>query len=74
MGKECHVSFMSFAGLDVKERLSRQQDILRRRLGLVPGVDSGMDILLDDEDILPAHAVAQKTVQKQKSKDGQVCY
>lgn len=70
-GQEYDVFDEELLGLDVKERLSRQQDILRRRLGLVPGVDSGMDILLDDEDILPAHAVGQKTVQKQKSKDGQ---
>ena len=56
----------------MKERLARQQDILRRRLGLVSGVDSDMDILLDDEDILPAHAASEKSLQKQKSKDGQV--
>jgi hypothetical protein len=62
-----------FSGLDVKERLARQQELLRKRLGMVPGVETGMDIVLDDEDILPAHVVVKKTLEKQKSKESQVC-
>ena len=60
-------------GLDVKERLARQQELLRKRLGMVAGLETGMDIVLDDDDILPAHAVVKKTLEKQKSKDSQVC-
>ena len=40
---------------------------------MVPGLETGMDILLEDEDILPSHAGAKKTLEKQKSKDSQVC-
>ncbi len=60
-------------GLDVKERLARQQELLRKRLGMVAGLETGMDIVLDDDDILPAHVVVKKTLEKQKSKDSQVC-
>jgi hypothetical protein len=60
-------------GLDVKERLARQQELLRKRLGMMPGLETGMDIMLEDEDILPAHVVVKKTLEKQKSKESQVC-
>ena len=63
---------VSLTGLDVKERLARQQELLRKRLGMVPGLETGMDIMLDDEDILPAHVVVKKSLEKQKSKESQV--
>lgn len=40
---------------------------------MVPGLETGMDILLEDEDILPSHVGAKKTLEKQKSKESQVC-
>ena len=65
-------SLFALTGLDVKERLARQQELLRKRLGMVPGLETGMDILLEDEDILPSHVGTKKTLEKQKSKESQV--
>ena len=57
-------------GLDPKERLSRQQKLLRKRLGLdiAPGIDVGMDKLFDDEDLLVnTHGSKGKSLTKQRS-------
>ena len=57
-------------GLEPKERLSKQQKLLRKRLGLdiAPGIDVGMDKLFDDEDLLVnPHEVKGKSLIKQKS-------
>lgn len=57
-------------GLEPKERLSRQQKLLRKRLGLdiAPGIDVGMDKLFDDEDlIVSAQEGKGKSLTKQKS-------
>ena len=57
-------------GLEPKERLSRQQKLLRKRLGLdiAPGIDVGMDKLFDDEDLLvDTHESKGKSLTKQRS-------
>ena len=57
-------------GLEPKERLNRQQKLLRKRLGLdiAPGIDVGMDKLFDDEDLLiNAPETKVKSLTKQKS-------
>ena len=50
--------------------MSRQQKLLRKRLGLdiAPGIDVGMDKLFDDEDlIVSAQEGKGKSLTKQKS-------
>ena len=55
-------------GLDPKDRLAREQKLLRKRLGLdmVPGLDVGMDQLFNDSDLLLC-VPEKKVITKQKS-------
>lgn len=69
-GAEYDLPDEDLVGLEPKERLNRQQKLLRKRLGLdiAPGIDVGMDKLFDDEDLLinpPETKV--KSLTKQKS-------
>lgn len=64
------IELINYIGLEPKERLSRQQKLLRKRLGLdiAPGIDVGMDKLFDDEDlIVSAQEGKGKSLTKQKS-------
>ncbi|KAM7432717.1 btaf1 RNA polymerase II [Porites harrisoni] len=69
-GAEYDLPDEDLLGLEPKERLIRQQKLLRKRLGLdiAPGIDVGMDKLFDDEDLLVnPHEVKGKTLSKQRS-------
>ncbi|XP_067042900.1 TATA-binding protein-associated factor 172-like [Acropora muricata] len=69
-GAEYDLPDEDLTGLEPKERLSRQQKLLRKRLGLdiAPGIDVGMDKLFDDEDlIVSAQEGKGKSLTKQKS-------
>ncbi|KAL9957258.1 hypothetical protein ACROYT_G038872 [Oculina patagonica] len=69
-GAEYDLPDEELIGLEPKERLIRQQKLLRKRLGLdiAPGIDVGMDKLFDDEDLLVStHEIKGKSLTKQRS-------
>ncbi|XP_068672856.1 TATA-binding protein-associated factor 172-like [Montipora foliosa] len=69
-GAEYDLPDEDLTGLEPKDRLIRQQKLLRKRLGLdiAPGIDVGMDKLFDDEDLLVgSHEVKGKSSSKHKS-------